>query len=110
MAFEAFSGQGVGWEIDDQLAGYLLYQTFQHQLDFGLRQGPQAIVVDIAVDELHRRRGIGASLIGELVRRVRLENVIAVDAQVWEGVNGSAQLFKSCGFKRVSANYRLTTS
>lgn len=106
LAFDPFNGQGIGWEISDELAGYVLYQTYDHPLDFGLRPGLYAAIWDIAVDQARRRKGVGTGLIEELINRLRSEKVVAVDAQVWMHNGESAGLFERVGFKKVSNNFR----
>ena len=81
-------------EEDGEIVGELLC----HPLRLPSRHGRELLLYSIGVRERHRRRGVGRSLVDEMLRWMRHEGV----PEVWVLADNPAaeQFYAACGFRR----------
>lgn len=83
---------GMAAECDDEIVGFMIYELYKTRLH----------LLNFAVAESHRRRGVGRQMIEKLVGKLSLQRRTRVMLEVRE-TNLAAQLFfRSCGFRAVS--------
>lgn len=83
---------GMVAEVVDTLAGFMVYELHKNRLH----------ILDLAVHESYRRRGVGTAMLGKLVGNLSHERRNRIMLEVRE-TNLEAQLFfKDSGFKALS--------
>jgi GNAT superfamily N-acetyltransferase len=85
-------------EEDGEIVGELLC----HPLRLPSRHGRELLLYSIGVRESHRRRGVGRSLVDEMLRWMRDEGV----PEVWVLADNPAaeEFYAACGFRRGEDN------
>jgi len=61
----------------------------------------EAEILSIAVDPVHRRRGVGKHLVQAAIRRLQADRVASLFLEVAETNTGAVTLYKKLGFKQV---------
>ena len=83
------NASGIVAEVDGDLAGFAV----------GHRSGSRGHVVTIDVSSAHRRRGVGGSLLRELVRRLEESGARRVRLEVDLRNAGAIRFYESLGFQ-----------
>ena len=65
----------------------------------GAWDGRRGWINHLAVSPTHQRKGVGASLIRELERRLVLKGALKVNAQVYKWNSKSLEFFKAAGYE-----------
>ena len=83
---------GMAAELDDEIVGFMIYELYKARLH----------LLNFAVSEPQRRRGVGRQMIEKLVGKLSSQRRTRIMLEVRE-TNLAAQLFfRSCGFRAVS--------
>ena len=96
----------VGWFVDGELGGYLLYQLYSSSDIFFGQNRWVCFVSDIAISPDHQSKGGATQLMDYLVTEKAgpLKNCI-ISGQVWKGNDASSGLFRKFGFDVRSENF-----
>ena len=89
--------QGRAWVIDSgrDLAGYAIV-TYNYDLEFG---GIEAIMTDLFIARRHRRKGLGARMIGAVRDFCRREGIGALELQVSRRNYVAQAFYRALGFE-----------
>lgn len=98
----------TSWIIEDQVAGYLLYQLSNSSNVFFGKNKWHCFVDDIAIHPEYSGRGGASTLLNDLSEKLSALDNCTITAQVWRGNEASEALFKKFHFDDYSKNYICT--
>lgn len=65
------------------------------------RVGDEADITNVAVSSIYRRKGIGKSLLRELISYSQKQNILAITLEVRDSNAGAIALYEQMGFNKV---------
>ena len=95
----------MGWFIDNELQGYLLYHLYESSNVFFGKTRWNCFVEDIVVSADHRSLGGASMLLAHLVEETKTREGCVVSATVWNGNEASEALFQKYGFSDLSKTF-----
>jgi|APGre2960657373_1045057.scaffolds.fasta_scaffold03749_4 ribosomal-protein-alanine N-acetyltransferase len=81
-------------EVDGKVVGYMLYELMNERF----------YLINIAVSELMRRRGLGRTLVKQLIDKLENGNRTIIDIHISEDNLVGHLFFKSLGFRAISVD------